>query len=52
MDKYNSLLETCFQHSNNKTILIKPAILSLTNEELQKHYESLLNLEAKVVPTS
>ena len=52
MDKYNSLLETCFQYSNNKTSLIKPAILKLTNEEIQKHYEPLLNLGPKVVPTS
>ena len=52
MDKYNSLLETCFQHSNNKRSLIKAAILNLTNEEIQKHYVPLRNHRPKVVPTS
>ena len=40
------------QHSNYKTSLIKPAILNLTNEEIPKHYESLLNLGPKFVPTN
>ena len=50
--KYNSLLNKYAQHSNYKTSLIKPAILNLTNEEIPKHYESLLNLGPKFVPTN
>ena len=50
--KYNSLLNKYSQHSNYKTSLIKPAILNLTNEEIPKHYESLLNLGPKFVPTN
>ena len=52
IDKYNSLLNKYSQHSNYKTSLIKPAILNLTSEEMPKHYESLLNLGPKFVPTN
>ena len=50
--KYNSLLDKCSQDSNYKTSLIKPAILNLTKEKIPKHYESLLNLGPKFVPTN
>ena len=50
--KYNSLLDKCSQDSNYKTSLIKPAILNLTKEKILKHYESLLNLGPKFVPTN
>ena len=50
--KYNSLLNKYSQHSNYKTGLIKPAILNLTNEEIPKHYESLINLGPKFVSTN
>ena len=52
IDKYNSLLDKYSQHSNYKTSLIKPVILNLTNEEIPEHYESLLNLGSKFVPTN
>ena len=52
VDKYNSLLDKYSQHSNYKTGFIKPAILNLTNEEIPKHYEYLLNLGLKFVPTT
>ena len=52
IDKYNSLLDKHSQHSNYKTSLIKPAILNLTEEKILKHYESLLNLGPKFVPTN
>ena len=52
IDKYNSLLDKYSQHSNYKTSLIKPAILNLTKEKIPKHYESLLNLGPKFVPTN
>ena len=47
IDKYNYS-----QDSNYKARLIKPAILNLTKEEIPKHYESLLNLGPKFVPTN
>ena len=50
--KYNSLLDKYSEHSNYKTSLIKPAIFNLTKEEILKHYESLLNLGPKFVPTN
>ena len=52
VDKYNSLLDKYSQHSNYKTGFIKPAILNVTNEEIPKHYEYLLNLGLKFVPTT
>ena len=52
IDKYNSLLNKYSQHSSYKTSLFKPAILNLTSEEIPKHYESLLNLGPKFVPTN
>ena len=50
INKYNSLLDKYSQHSNYKTSLIKTAILNLTNAEIPKHYESLLDLGSKFVP--
>ena len=50
IDKDNSLLNKYSQHSNYETSLIKAGILNLTNEEIPKHYESLLNLGPKFVP--
>ena len=50
IDKYNSLLNKYSQRSNYKTSLIKTVILNLTNEEIPKHYEYLLNLAPKFVP--
>ena len=52
IEKYNSLLDKYSEHSNYKTSLIKPAIFSLTKEKILKHYESLLNLGPKFVPTN
>ena len=52
IEKYNSLLDKYCQHSNYKANLIKPAILNLTKEEIPNHYESLLNLGPKFVPTN
>ena len=52
IEKYNSLLDKYYQHSNYKTSLIKPAILNLTKEKIPKHYEYLINLGPKFVPTS
>ena len=51
IEKCNSLLDKHSRHNNYKTRLIKPTILNLTKEEIPKHYESLLNLEPKFVPT-
>ena len=51
IEKYSSLLGKHSRHNNYKTSLIKPAILNLTKEQIQKHYESLLNLGPKFVPT-
>ena len=52
IEKYNSLLDKYCRHSNYKTILIKPAIFNFTKQEIPKHYESLLNLGPKFVPTN
>ena len=52
IDKCNSFLDKYSQHSNYKTNLIKSAILNLTNEEIPKFYESLLNLAHKFVPAN
>ena len=52
VDKYNSLLEKYSQRSNYKTSLIKAAILNLASEEIAKHYESLLSLGPRFVPTN
>ena len=49
IDKYSSLLDNYSQRSNCKTSSVKPAILNLTNEEISKNYESLLNLGPKLV---
>ena len=51
IEKYNSLLDKHSRHNNYKSSLIKPAILNLTKEQIPKHYESLLNLGLKFVPT-
>ena len=51
-EKYNSLLHKYCRHSNYKTNLIKPAILNRTTEEIRQHYQSLLNLGPKFVPTN
>ena len=51
IDKYNSLLDKHTQCNNYKTRSIKLVILTLTNEEIPKYYESLLNLGPKFDPT-
>ena len=52
IDKCNSLVDKYSQHSNNKTSFIKTVILNLTNEEILKHYKSLLNPGTKIVLTN
>ena len=52
IERYNSLLNKYSRHNNYKSSLIKPAILNRTKEEIPKHYQSLLNLGPKFVPTN
>ena len=52
IERYNSLLNKYYRHNNYKSSLIKPAILNRTKEEILKHYQSLLNLGPKFVPTN